>query len=36
MGEVMLMQEEGDDPYEEAKKWVEDNQDIVQQWLPEA
>ncbi|HSH47153.1 MAG TPA: glycine betaine ABC transporter substrate-binding protein [Halomonas sp.] len=36
MNEVMLMQEEGGDPYEEAKKWVEDNQDIVQQWLPEA
>ncbi|MDN6319587.1 MAG: glycine betaine ABC transporter substrate-binding protein [Marinobacter sp.] len=36
MGEVMLMQEQGDDPYEEAKKWVEDNQDIVQEWLPES
>lgn len=36
MGEVMLMQEEGDDPYEEAKKWVEDNQDVVQEWLPES
>ncbi|MGO1461467.1 MAG: glycine betaine ABC transporter substrate-binding protein [Oleiphilaceae bacterium] len=36
MGEVMLMQEEGDDPYEEAKKWVEANQDIVQEWLPES
>lgn len=36
MGEVMLMQEQGDDPYEEAKKWVEANQDIVQEWLPES
>lgn len=35
MGEVMLMQEEGGDPYEEAKKWVENNPEIVQQWLPE-
>ncbi|MDN3524813.1 glycine betaine ABC transporter substrate-binding protein [Halomonas sabkhae] len=37
MGEVMLMnQEEGSDPYENAKKWVEDNQDLVQEWLPES
>nr|WP_298250789.1 glycine betaine ABC transporter substrate-binding protein [uncultured Halomonas sp.] len=36
MGEVMLMQEEGDDPYEEAQKWVEDNQDIVQEWIDAA
>lgn len=36
MGEVMLMQEEGDDPYEQAKKWVEDNPDIVKAWLPES
>ncbi|MFG6175920.1 glycine betaine ABC transporter substrate-binding protein [Halomonas sp. THAF12] len=37
MGEVMLMnQEEGADPYENAKQWVEDNQDLVQEWLPEA
>ncbi|RUR37850.1 glycine betaine ABC transporter substrate-binding protein [Vreelandella populi] len=34
MGEVMLMnQEEGSDPYDNAKQWVEDNQDIVEQWL---
>ncbi|PRY66638.1 glycine betaine/proline transport system substrate-binding protein [Vreelandella songnenensis] len=34
MGEVMLMnQEEGSDPYENAKQWVEDNQDVVEQWL---
>lgn len=36
MGEVMLMQEESSDPYKAAKKWVEDNQDIVQEWLPES
>ncbi|MDR5860182.1 glycine betaine ABC transporter substrate-binding protein [Halomonas eurihalina] len=37
MGEVMLMnQEEGADPYENAKKWVEENQDVVQEWLPES
>ena len=35
MGEVMLMnQEEDSDPYENAKQWVEDNQDLVQEWLP--
>ncbi|MBZ5486167.1 glycine betaine ABC transporter substrate-binding protein [Halomonas aquamarina] len=34
MGDVMLMnQEEGSDPYENAKQWVEDNQDVVEQWL---
>lgn len=34
MGEVMLMnQEDGSDPYENAKQWVEDNQDTVEQWL---
>lgn len=34
MGEIMLMnQEDGSDPYENAKQWVEDNQDIVEQWL---
>ncbi|SHJ82158.1 glycine betaine ABC transporter substrate-binding protein [Halomonas caseinilytica] len=37
MGEVMLMnQEEGSDPYENAKQWVEENQDVVQEWLPES
>lgn len=37
MGEVMLMnQQEDSDPYESAKKWVADNQDVVQQWLPDA
>ncbi|CAD5252161.1 MULTISPECIES: glycine betaine ABC transporter substrate-binding protein [Halomonadaceae] len=34
MGEVMLMnQEDGSDPYENAKQWVEDNQDVVTEWL---
>ncbi|KPQ26133.1 MAG: glycine betaine/proline transport system substrate-binding protein [Halomonas sp. HL-48] len=34
MGEVMLMnQEEDSDPYEDAKQWVEDNQDVVEEWL---
>lgn len=34
MGEVMLMNEQGDgDPYENAKKWVEDNPELVNQWL---
>ncbi|WP_280539680.1 glycine betaine ABC transporter substrate-binding protein [Chromohalobacter sp. 11-W] len=37
MGEVMLMnQEEDSDPYENAKQWVEDHQDMVQEWLPDA
>ncbi|GED23763.1 glycine betaine ABC transporter substrate-binding protein [Halomonas halmophila] len=37
MGEVMLMnQEEDSNPYENAKKWVEENQDLVQEWLPES
>lgn len=34
MGEVMLMnQEDGADPYESAQRWVENNQDVVEQWL---
>ncbi len=34
MGEVMLMNQEDDaDPYENAKQWVEDNQDVVEDWL---
>lgn len=34
MGEVMLMnQDEDSDPYENAKQWVEDNQDVVEEWL---
>nr|WP_299241111.1 glycine betaine ABC transporter substrate-binding protein [uncultured Halomonas sp.] len=37
MGEVMVMnQEEGSDPYENAKKWVEDHQDMVNEWLGDA
>ncbi|WP_136254594.1 glycine betaine ABC transporter substrate-binding protein [Onishia niordana] len=35
MGEVMLMnQKEDSDPYEVAKQWVAENQDVVQEWLP--
>ncbi|MDT8880281.1 glycine betaine ABC transporter substrate-binding protein [Halomonas saccharevitans] len=35
MGEVMLMNQSGDaEPYENAKQWVEENQDVVQEWLP--
>ncbi|MGM0521253.1 MAG: glycine betaine ABC transporter substrate-binding protein [Pseudomonadota bacterium] len=34
MGEVMLMnREDGTDPYENAKQWVEDNQDLVDEWV---
>lgn len=33
MGEVMLMQEEGDDPYEAAKQWVDEHPDMVNKWL---
>jgi len=37
MGEVMLMnQEDGADPYENAKQWVEENQDVVSTWLGES
>lgn len=33
MGEVMLMnQEEGSDPYENAKKWVDEHPDVVAEW----
>jgi len=35
MGEVMLMNQSGDaEPYENAKQWVAENQDVVQEWLP--
>ena len=35
MGEIMLMNEEaGSDPYENAKKWVEANPEKVQAWMP--
>ncbi|QNI03825.1 glycine betaine ABC transporter substrate-binding protein [Halomonas sp. SH5A2] len=34
MGEVMLMNQEDDsNPYENAKQWVADNQDVVEEWL---
>lgn len=34
MGEVMLLnQEEDSNPYENAKQWVEDNQDVVEEWI---
>ncbi|XKE44550.1 glycine betaine ABC transporter substrate-binding protein [Halomonas organivorans] len=37
MGEVMLMnQQEDADPYENAQQWVAENQDLVQEWLPES
>ncbi len=37
MGEVMLMnQEEGADPYANAQKWVEEHQDVVNEWKGES
>ncbi|MCK0744987.1 glycine betaine ABC transporter substrate-binding protein [Chromohalobacter nigrandesensis] len=34
MGEVMLMnQEEDSDPYENAKQWVDENPDVVDEWV---
>ncbi|XKH59590.1 glycine betaine ABC transporter substrate-binding protein [Halomonas sediminis] len=34
MGEVMLMNQQDDsDPYESAKQWVEDNPELVNEWL---
>ncbi|MYL23207.1 glycine/betaine ABC transporter substrate-binding protein [Halomonas alkaliantarctica] len=34
MGQVQLLnQEEGSDPYENAKQWVENNPDIVNEWI---
>ncbi|GAB2712237.1 glycine betaine ABC transporter substrate-binding protein [Halomonas garicola] len=33
MNEVMLMQEEGDDPAAAAEKWVDENPDKVEEWL---
>ena len=37
LGEVMLLNQKDDaDPYESAKQWVEDNPDIVSEWIPES
>ncbi|MFT0548472.1 glycine betaine ABC transporter substrate-binding protein [Allopusillimonas ginsengisoli] len=37
MGKVLLMNEaEGSDPYENAKKWVDENPEKVKQWLGES
>jgi glycine betaine/proline transport system substrate-binding protein len=33
MGKVMLANEQGGDPYENAKKWVEENPEQVKKWL---
>ncbi|MFA5522125.1 MAG: glycine betaine ABC transporter substrate-binding protein [Castellaniella sp.] len=33
MGEVMLMNEQGGEPYDNAKKWVEDNPALAAKWL---
>ncbi|MCG5517341.1 MULTISPECIES: glycine betaine ABC transporter substrate-binding protein [unclassified Ectothiorhodospira] len=34
MAAVMVMNEEGGDPYDNAKRWVEQNRDLVDTWLP--
>lgn len=34
MAELMMMNEEGGDPYENARRWVEQNRDLVDTWLP--
>ncbi|SFM47742.1 glycine betaine/proline transport system substrate-binding protein [Ectothiorhodospira mobilis] len=34
MAEVMVMNQEGGDPYENAQRWVEENRDLVETWLP--
>jgi len=34
--EVMLMNMENDDPAGNAKKWVEENEDKVQEWIPDS
>ncbi|WP_200182543.1 glycine betaine ABC transporter substrate-binding protein [Ectothiorhodospira mobilis] len=34
VAELMVMNQEGGDPYENAKRWVEENRDIVETWLP--
>ncbi len=33
MGEIMLMNEQGGDPYENARKWVEDHPEKAEKWL---
>ncbi|MCG5497890.1 glycine betaine ABC transporter substrate-binding protein [Ectothiorhodospira variabilis] len=33
VADLMVMNEEGGDPYENAKEWVEQNRDIVDAWL---
>ncbi|TVQ74639.1 MAG: glycine betaine ABC transporter substrate-binding protein [Chromatiaceae bacterium] len=33
VADLMVMNEEGGDPYENAKKWVEQNRDVVDAWL---
>ncbi len=30
---MVLNQEDGADPYENAKKWIEDNKSVVDGWL---
>ncbi|MFP4244146.1 MAG: glycine betaine ABC transporter substrate-binding protein [Ectothiorhodospira sp.] len=34
VAELMVMNEEGGDPYENAKRWVEENRDVVEDWMP--
>lgn len=34
MGEVMIMIEDGMEPYDAARKWIADNQERVENWLP--
>lgn len=33
MGKIMLENEKGGDPYENAKKWVEENPELVNKWM---
>lgn len=33
MAEVMVMNEEGGDPYDNARQWVEENPDLLRAWL---
>ncbi|MCG5536342.1 glycine betaine ABC transporter substrate-binding protein [Ectothiorhodospira mobilis] len=33
VAELMVMNQEGGDPYENAKRWVEENRDIVESWM---